>query len=393
MTTVSSNPIRFTINVPSAGAQPAPAVPVRRVFTGTHYNHGGKADEPPCSILAYSGCAYDPASGRIFLFGGGHHDYSGNEVWEFSVDRPQDRWTRHYAPSSYPTKAAVIADIDNAARPGMYVSTRRPIARHTYYSMTWAGNVRRMFAGGASTWDGPDGTYWSIYPNSPGDLWAYDPSQRTWEHHGSSLVNRQWPVVGAMVFHAGRGTIFAVSGRRTARYTPADVSYAYTDSPRTVWEYDPAANTWRDHGVPLVGDLQYSLIAIDSSRDRLVLVGWDSGRAMQVHVYDLAAKSWSRKSTGGSLPPAPFFSTGPREGDALAYSTATQRLLFVSATNDGSLHALDMNTWNWSVLAPTGAFPQIEQAFATAWCPVRSELYVVYVQVKALSVNVVGVKV
>lgn len=391
MTIVTSNPIRFSIGVPSGNPSTSLQVRVRKVFTGTHYYYGGKLDEPAPAILAYSGCAYDPATGKVFLFGGGHHDYSGNEVWEFRIDRPQDRWTRHYAPSSYRDKAAVMADLDNANRPGMYVSTQRPISRHTYHSLTWASNVGRMYAGGGSTWDGPDGSYWSIYPNAPGDLWAYDPASKKWKYCGSSLIDKQWPVVSAMVFHPGRGTILALTGTRTSAYDPKAASYAYASSAPTVWEFDPLANSWTNHGVSLPGNWEYWLIALDSSRDQLVLAAWDSARVMHLFTYDIAAKAWAQRITQGSAPPLPF-GTYVREGDRMVFSTLSGRLLYVSATNDGALYALDMDTWTWTQVLPFGAFPQIRQAFATVWCPQRNEMFLTYALKQSHSINIVGVQ-
>lgn len=391
MTIVTSNPIRFNVAVAFANPPTASNVRVRTVFTGTLYYYGGKLDEPPPAILAYSGCAYDPAAGKIFLFGGGHHDYSGNEVWEFCVDRPKDRWTRHYAPSSYPDKAAVIADLDNANRPGMYVSTQRPISRHTYHSLTWAANVGRMYAGGGSTWDGPDGSYWSIYPNAPGDLWSYDPASKQWKYCGSSLVDKQWPGVSAMVFHPGRGTILTLSGRKTSAYDPRAVSYSYSDNAVTVWEFSPLANTWTNHGVALTGNWEYWLIALDSARDRLVLTAWDNGRAMHLFTYDIAERVWTSRTTQGPAPLPPF-GTYVREGDRMVFSTLSGRLLYVSATNDGALYALDMDTWTWSQILPFGAFPQISQAFAAVWCPLRNEMYLTYALSRSQSTNVVGVQ-
>lgn len=391
MTVVTSNSIRLSIGAPPGNPSASLPVRVRKVFTGTHYYYGGKPDEPPLAILAYSGCAYDPVAGKIFLFGGGHHDYSGNEVWEFNIDRPQDRWTRHYAASSYHDKAAVMVDLDNANRPGMYVSTLRPISRHTYHSLTWATNVGRMYAGGGSTWDGPDGSYWSIYPNAPGDLWAYDPTAKKWKYCGSSLVDKQWPVISAMVFRPGRGTILALTGRKTSAYDPKAVSYTYEESTPTVWEFNPLANTWTNHGVALPGNWEYWLIALDSSREQLVLVAWNKARVMHLFTYDIVTKVWKQQVTQGPAPPPPF-GTYVREGDRMVFSTLSGRLLYVSATNDGALYALEINTWTWTQVLPFGAFPQISQAFATVWCPQRQEMFLTFALNQSHSINIVGVQ-
>ncbi len=76
----------------------------------------------------------------------------------------------------------------------------------------------------------------------------------------------------------------------------------------------------------------------------------------------------------------------------MVYSTLSGRLLYVSATNDGALYALDMNTWTWMQILPFGAFPQIRQAFATVWCPKRNEMFLTYALNQSHSINIVGVQ-
>ena len=49
-------------------------------------------------ILAYSGAAYDPIHHNYVVFGGGHDDYWGNDVWLFDIET--DTWEQQYAPGS-----------------------------------------------------------------------------------------------------------------------------------------------------------------------------------------------------------------------------------------------------------------------------------------------------
>jgi hypothetical protein len=248
-----------------------------------------------------------------------------------------------------------------------------------------------MFVGGGSTWDGPDGTYWSAYPNAPGDLWAYDPSAKRWDYHGSSLVDRTRPTTSALAFDPRRGTILTLSSKRTREYDPNKVTYSYSDTPTTVWEYDPASGRWTDHAVALRGPLSYFLMAVDTSRDALVVLAWDARREPVVLDYELAKRTWITRQPQGDMPPKPF-GEYVREGDKVVFSTRTGRLLYVSAVNDGALYALETSTWTWSQVLPFGAFPQIHQAFATCWCPIREEMYLAYKLTKAQSIDVFAVK-
>jgi hypothetical protein len=51
---------------------------------------------PPSGALAYSGMAYDSKHHKLLVFGGGHWDYSGNEIWAFDINTLT--WSRMYEP-------------------------------------------------------------------------------------------------------------------------------------------------------------------------------------------------------------------------------------------------------------------------------------------------------
>src|SRR5215472_17845774 len=53
----------------------------------------------PASIMsAWSGGTFDAATDSLLVWGGGHHDYFGNEVYSFSLQTMQ--WTMLDTPSS-----------------------------------------------------------------------------------------------------------------------------------------------------------------------------------------------------------------------------------------------------------------------------------------------------
>src|SRR5689334_19515987 len=75
----------------SAKPKPPPEPPLRR---GSSTNYAGMPDNswlqitdggPPAGIAAYSGFCIDDARDQLLIFGGGHHDYSGNEVWSVNL--------------------------------------------------------------------------------------------------------------------------------------------------------------------------------------------------------------------------------------------------------------------------------------------------------------------
>ncbi len=68
-------------------------------------------------ITAWSGAALDTNADRLLVWGGGHADYSGNEVYAF--DLRTLRWTRLTEPSAVDRSRGHYAD-------------GNPRSRHTY---------------------------------------------------------------------------------------------------------------------------------------------------------------------------------------------------------------------------------------------------------------------
>ena len=81
---------------------------------------------PPGGIAAYSGMAVDDRGHRLFLFGGGHNDYFGNEVWRLTLNTFE--WSRDYAPDigANPPVEDIWARVDASTLPGGYTDTMRP---------------------------------------------------------------------------------------------------------------------------------------------------------------------------------------------------------------------------------------------------------------------------
>ena len=72
-------------------------------------------------------------------------------------------------------------------------------------------------------------------------------------------------------------------------------------------------------------------------------------------------------------------------------STLSGRLLYVSAINNGAVFALDLSNWSWSEVFGSGVLPEITQAFATAWCAARNQMYVTYKLERTQALNVIAI--
>jgi hypothetical protein len=115
-------------------------------------------------LFSWSGGAFDHASRQMLLFGGGHDDYAGNEVFAFSTKTLT--WARLTEPSLKPYDRDPLDD-------------GKPVSRHTYDGLTWDDDSALMFAwGGARSNDG----------SATRVLWSFDPVTTTWTNYDTALV-------------------------------------------------------------------------------------------------------------------------------------------------------------------------------------------------------------
>src|SRR5699024_6646324 len=111
------------------------------------------------TINAWSGAAWDAQGRRMFVFGGGHGDYYGNEVYEFSL---ADRvWRRLTNPTP-------LTEGDQNHCMGSFDGNKTPTARHSYNMLAWIPSIQKMimYAGGVSC-------RWGA---SVRDTWSFDPA-------------------------------------------------------------------------------------------------------------------------------------------------------------------------------------------------------------------------
>jgi hypothetical protein len=141
---------------------------------------------PPSGALAFSGMAYDSKHHKLLVFGGGHWDYSGNEIWAFDINTltwakmyepvPESAYTSQYASSQYP--GAILYPDPNAP-----LSEAQPLTRHTYDTVEFIESQGVLFTRGRYTWgDGQQGYCWGCR-----DTWTYDLDTNKWTYRNLNL--------------------------------------------------------------------------------------------------------------------------------------------------------------------------------------------------------------
>ncbi len=154
----------------------------------------------PQVIKAWSTAALDTNRRRMLVWGGGHADYLGNEVYSFHI--PSGTWRRLTEPSSGQEQSR--DPLANGA----------PVSRHTYDGVEYVGHADMLFASGGSR---------------GGDGWA---TNVTWVFNGVDTWTDQAPDP------IGPGGLEAASA-----YDPASRMVIYRLA-ENLYQYDLDTNTW-----------------------------------------------------------------------------------------------------------------------------------------------------
>jgi len=267
-------------------------------------------------VGAWSSAAYDTKRDQLLVWGGGHGDYSGNEVYAFSMQT--FRWSRLTEPSSFG------GDPNNGSNARRHPDGR-PISRHTYDYLEYIPPpVDKFFcAGGAGLWKsgqfGDDATYyfdldaleWETLANCPtadiGNTTALGPDGRVWSHgmNGDKGVlavfdpeTRQWTE------HAFLGGW--LSYYKTAEIDPIENKYVMIgDGKVRVWDLDSPNQqhvTPSTTGATQGQDLSHPGAAWDPKTKEILV--WRGGST--VYSYNVATSHWTAHATSGmnTTPPS-----------------------------------------------------------------------------------------
>jgi hypothetical protein len=153
---------------------------------------------------AWGGAAYDTKRDMLVITGGGHTDYGGNEVYEFSLNNR--KWSRVTEPSP-------ITSVGG----GKYTvsGSQAPVSSHTYDGLVYLPNVDRIFKAG--------GSYYGLGTSYDKHAYLFDPNQKTWKQGAEAKVTIDQPA---------------------SDYDPKTESVVVTTN-TGVMVYDPKNDSWK----------------------------------------------------------------------------------------------------------------------------------------------------
>ncbi len=266
----------------------------------------------PASVMsAWAGGAYDTKRDRLIVWGGGHYDYAGNELYAFNVNSLT--WERITEPSN------PAPDCEN------YMPDGQPGTSHTYNTLQYIRQTDSFIriAGGG----------WGVCPDkSKGDAFQDGKARLTDIYNFST---NSWE----------RGAKQPPSGNYVGKITAIDLATGHIWSHGTyggkLIEYNPFNDSWKVHSKNNSYLEIYGSAAIDHIRRIMVSVGEYSPTKRAIRVWDL-------KNPGKSYRPETSGDTTLEYAKNIGFVFDPVIEKFVGWVDGSSLYTLDPETWVWS---------------------------------------------
>lgn len=258
---------------------------------------------PESIIAAWNSGAYDAKRDKLVVFGGGHNDYGGNEIYVFDINSL--RWSRIWGPS--PNIPATQGPCNETYSDG------NPASRHTYDGLEYLPNVDKFLAHGGSLYCGSG--------SASSGTWLFDFNTLKWTRKTNIPTCAQLEMVSA--YDPVTGHVF-VNG-------PASCN--------ELLEYDPIANTWTERGESAG---YRKVAAIDSKRRKMVVIG------------EGTADAYPLKKTG-IIPRQRLNTKGANEilnanYPGFEYDPVSDK--FVAWNGGAHVYTLNMDTLVWTKVTP-----------------------------------------
>lgn len=284
-------------------------------------------------VTAWSGGGYDTKRHRLVLWGGGHGDYFGNELYGF--DLRNGTWSRITEPT--------VPDPDI---PGGIVNRDplydgNPVSRHTYDGFEYIEHLDTLLGQGGSRASDGGGTR---------PTWLFDVTKGTWS---TTADDGPGGYENAGAYDPARRQVFVRSGTRLSAYNLNDntwhtvVGFGYSPlwpryevSGSKTATFDPIRNLFWSVG-------SNDILVWDAAQEKLVTEDW----------VTVGGGDYTNEPRVKNYPDQIFQSGGGDIYNVAApgfdYDSATDS--FVGWPNKGAPRILDLKTKTWSLGSATGA--------------------------------------
>ncbi|KKO44610.1 hypothetical protein WG68_15055 [Arsukibacterium ikkense] len=264
-------------------------------------------------VFAWGGADLDESTGRLYLWGGGHNDYYGNEVYQ--LDAMSGRLQRLTEPAQ---------PADPATRPRLTelqpFDGSQPNSRHTYDGMAFISQSGLLWAFSGALAGNTSGP-------AANDTWLFSPSSNRW------LKDKSTGDIPAGAF----GVVAAYDSQ-------TGLVYIHNRSALFSYEYQQTGGVYKK--LNGAGGLGLGVnAAIDPVNRKMLIIG----NKTQI-LYDLTAESGYQRSRLPLKGDAEFIQQFPAPG--LTYNSKDGH--FYAWPGDGKLYKFDLANLSWQGMVIEG---------------------------------------
>jgi hypothetical protein len=297
---------------------------------------------PPAVMNSWSSGAYDTKRDRLIVWGGGHWDYSGNEIYVFDVNLL--RWQRLTNPTY---------DVSGT---GPYYPNGTPRARHTYAYIEYVGGAFDRFCsfGGGSLYPGHntnstdcfnfDTLDWETYAPTPsfglGAPAAYDPVRgKVWQHGSTPSqvkLSEFNPIANSVAIRGDYNNLIEYASGAVGVIDPVRRKFLILGNGLAVsWNIDDSGTLPMTNLKPLMTGATDILqteglgVAYDPVSDRIV--AWRGGA--DVYVLDMNTLIWTRRVPAATNTVIPTAMDDNGTYGRFRYMPSKNAFIVVNATN------------------------------------------------------------
>ncbi len=261
---------------------------------------------PSTKLTAWTSLALNTSTNRLYCAaGGGHTDYSGNEVDMLDLNADSPAWVEIEPPSLTVSNAAYYAD-------------GKPTSRHHYYGATVdETNGRVMLFGGSRYSDG-------------GVLATVDSFDLSTNNYNAASTHPNIPAgvnieAGAMCRDPSNDDVYVIANYNVSRW-------------------NRASNTWTDLIAGSTASFaQFTASAFDTTRNRIFCLGGGAS-----FTYDLSGNATTPRSLSGSgINPSTQYM-------GMDYVAAIDRFLVRLPGSGGAIYQVDAATFAYEALSTSG---------------------------------------
>jgi hypothetical protein len=189
-------------------------------------------------VLSYSGATVQTTGSVLWVLGGGHADYAGNEPYSISLSANVPAWQRRRNPTATVYETSLVGT-------SHYPSDNRPTSRHTYYHLQYIEDRDRLFTLGASAvWGNGHGSY--------GTVDAFNPATNDYDTAGT---------------YADMPSSFIEAGQPVAQDPATGNCYVQKGGSGALYRWNQSSATWTSIGSGSV--FNAGPMVWDSTRSRL----------------------------------------------------------------------------------------------------------------------------